>query len=108
MTICNKIINEVAGTRCGLDEGHEGSCVTHPRPDPSSSYTLWKDGHPVASLPTIDRVAQAITDAIIAQENTIADMVLLPHGYIACIDQGETDMRAVAVAAIQAFLRRGG
>lgn len=100
-------INEVAGTRCGLDEGHEGECVTHPRHDPVSSYTLWKDGQPVASLATIDRVAQAITDAIIAQDD-IGGHVRLEDGKIAYLDQGETDMRAVSIAAIQAFLRGGG
>jgi len=53
-------------------------------------------------LRVIDTVAQAITDAIIAQDDT-GKRVTLEDGRIAYLDQGPTDMRDVAVAAIKAM-----
>lgn len=68
----------------------------------SGEHTLWSEGHPIGTPADIDRVAQAIADAIIAQD-WMSDPVPLEDGKIAYLDQGVTDMRLVAIAAIAAI-----
>lgn len=54
------------------------------------------------TISIVERVAQAVVDAIIAQD-AIASPVTLEDGTIAYLDQGVTDMRLVAIAAIKAM-----